>query len=226
MIGEKEARLYATMPEHKALVNKTKGFIKWALERVKNPYLACSFGKDSSVMLHLVRDVYPYVPVVFVSRVETNLVDNYEEIISAWGDINLHQVNFNQDTLQFINKSVIRTAMEAIKYDYDSYFIGLRAEESNGRRITLKKDGMFYQMADGLKRISPIAFWKTKDIAAYCVANDIPTLDKYKIEGFDARTTAGISSKTPHESLSYIRQNNIDAFNQILKLMPDARFYI
>ena len=223
---EKEALLYATMPEHRALVRKTKGFIRWALDRVENPYLACSFGKDSSVMLHLVLEQRPDIPVVFVSRIETNLIDNYEEIIAAWGGINLHQVNFNQDTLQFINKSVIRTAMESIKYNYDSYFIGLRAEESNGRRITLKKDGMFYKMADGLNRIAPVGFWSTKDIAAYCVSNNLPTLDKYKIEGFEARTTAGISSKTPHESLIYIRQNNIDAFNKILKLMPDARFYI
>ena len=223
---EREARIYATMPEHKALVNRTKGFIRWALAQVKNPYLACSFGKDSSVMLHLVLQEKPDIPVIFVSRIETNLIDNYEEIISNWGNINLHQVNFNADTLQFINKSVIKTAMETVKYNYDSYFIGLRAEESNGRRITLKKDGVFYKMRDGLNRIAPVAFWTTKNIAAYCVENDLPTLDKYKIEGFEARTTAGISSKTPHESLQYIRQNNIDAFNQILKLMPDAKFYI
>lgn len=41
--------LYAQMPEHKYLVNKTKKFIKWSLEQVNNPYVACSFGKDSAV---------------------------------------------------------------------------------------------------------------------------------------------------------------------------------
>jgi tRNA(Ile)-lysidine synthase TilS/MesJ len=221
----KEALLYATMPEYKALIRKTKEFIKLSLSKVSKPYLACSFGKDSSVMLHLVLEQYSDIPVIFVSRIETNLVDNYEEIISAWS-INLHQINFNKDTLQFINKSVIKTAMEDVKYNYDSYFIGLRAEESNGRRITLKKDGMFYKMGDGLNRIAPVAFWKTKDIEAYCIANNLPTLNKYKVEGFESRTTAGISSKTPHESLMYIRQNNIDAFNKILNLMPDAKYFI
>jgi 3'-phosphoadenosine 5'-phosphosulfate sulfotransferase (PAPS reductase)/FAD synthetase len=226
MISEKEARLYAMMPEYKYQLNKTKEFIKKALSQVENPYLACSFGKDSSVLLHLVLQEMPRIPVIFVTRMETHLVDNYQEVIYEWGDINLIQVNFNHDTLQFIDKSVIRTAMNEVKYNYDSYFIGLRAEESNGRRITLKKDGMIYKMADGLTRIAPLAFWSTRAIAAYCVFNDLPTLNKYKEVGFEARTTAGISSKTPHESLAHIRQHNMDAFNQILKLMPDAKYFI
>ncbi len=51
-MDKKTALLYAKMPEYKYLVNKTSGFIKWALKQVKNPYVACSFGKDSAVMLH------------------------------------------------------------------------------------------------------------------------------------------------------------------------------
>jgi 3'-phosphoadenosine 5'-phosphosulfate sulfotransferase (PAPS reductase)/FAD synthetase len=225
-MDKKEALVYVSLNNFKRLLERTDNFIKESLAKVENPYLACSFGKDSAVMLHLVLKQMPDIPVVFVSRMETNLVDNYEEIISAWGGINLKQVNFNEDTLQFIDKSVIKTAMESIKFNYDSYFIGLRAEESKGRRITLKHHGMFYKMSDGLTRISPVAFWKTSDIAAYCVFNDIPTLDKYKVQGFEARTTAGISSKMPHESLIYMRQHNVDAFNKVLLLMPDAKFYI
>lgn len=225
-MDKRTADLYAQMKPYKALVNKTSGFIQWALGKVNKPYLACSFGKDSAVMLHLVLQFYPDIPVIFISRSETNYVDNYENVINQWGNINLQEIHFRGNTLNFVDKSVIKTAIAPIKKNYDSYFVGLRAEEAVGRRITLKRHGVFYKMSDGLIRICPLGFWQTKDIATYCIANNLPTLNKYKIEGFDARTTAGISSKTPHESLAYVKQNNINDFNKILAIMPEAKYFI
>ena len=225
-MDKRTADIYAQMNPYKALVNKTSGFIQWALNKVKDPYLACSFGKDSGVMLHLVLQQLPNIPVIFISRKETNLVDNYKEVIAEWGNLNIHEINFMGNTLDFVDKSVIKTAIEPIKQNFDSFFVGLRAEEAVGRRITLRHHGNFYKMKDGLVRICPLAHWSTRDIATYCLSNNLPTLNKYKIEGFDARTTAGISSKTPHESLAYVKQNNISDYNKILELLPEAKYFI
>ena len=132
-MDKRTALLYAQLKPYKALVNKTSGFIRWALERVENPYLACSFGKDSAVMLHLVLQHKPDIPVRFIRwKNETEHIDNYETVISEWGKLNLTQVEFSRNTL-----SDKRTD----RYDtvgYDSYFIGLRSQESTVRRITLK----------------------------------------------------------------------------------------
>lgn len=221
----KTAELFSRLNTYKALVKKTEGFIKWALDRVQNPYIACSFGKDSAVMLHLVQKNNPNIPVVFVSRPETNLVDNYEEIIKEWNLPNLIVVNFNQNTFDFISKSVIKTGMKTIEQNYDSFFVGLRAQESAGRRITLKKNGMFYKNSANLVRICPVAFWTEKEIAVYSITNKLPVLSTYQKEGYSARTTAGISSKTPELSLASLKARDIESYNKLLKLLPDAKYY-
>lgn len=222
----KTATLYAQTSSYKKLLQRTKYFIKESLLKVKKPYLACSFGKDSSVMLHLVLQQEPDIEVVFVSRLETNLVDNYEEIIEKWNLKNLKIVNFNGRTFDYINKSVIKTSMKSIQDNYDSFFVGLRAEESVGRRISLKKHGMFYENKQNLIRISPLAFWSEREVSVYSLTNDLPILSTYIKEGFSARTTAGISSKTPELSLASLKSRDIVAFNKLLEIMPESKLYI
>lgn len=225
-MDKKTALLHAQTHSYKALVAKTRAFIADSLSKVEKPYLACSFGKDSAVMLHLVLQEKPGIDVIFVSRLETNLVDNYEDMITAWDLKNLRIVDFEGNTFDFISKSVIKSGMAKIEQEYDAFFVGLRAQESVGRRITLKKDGMFYLNKSGLVRICPVAFWTEREIATYCLANDLPTLSTYQVEGFSARTTAGISSKTPEVSLSSLKNRDIVAFNRLLELMPEAKYYV
>lgn len=48
-----------------------EGTSKWIgeqLDRLSNPCVACSFGKDSMVMLHLVREHRPDIPVVYIEQ--------------------------------------------------------------------------------------------------------------------------------------------------------------
>jgi phosphoadenosine phosphosulfate reductase len=223
-MDKKTAILYSQLNSYKALVNKTSGFIRWALERVEKPYVACSFGKDSAVMLHLCLKHMPDIPVVFVRRIETDLIDNYNDIIQKWGNINLSIISY-KGWLEHGEGKGISFATRNMD-DFDSYFVGLRKDESVGRRITLKTLGMFYKNKAEKIRICPMADWETKDIAAYCISNDLPVLNKYLIEGFESRTTAAIPSKFPHESLQSLKNRDIESFNKLLKLLPDARNFI
>lgn len=225
MIDERSCRLYAKMPEHKFLVNKTISFIKWALNKINNPYLACSFGKDSSVMLHLVSKLYPNIHVKFLGKNETDLIDDYTGIIEWWRKRNvlIERITY-KGWLEGGTQLGIAKNMQA--ENHDSFFVGIRKDESVGRRITLKKDGKFYLMKDGKIRIAPIADWTTKDIAAYMIANDLPILSAYRREGFEARTTSNIPSKFPHEAIARLKDAGISAYNQLLKMFPDAKYFI
>lgn len=223
-MDNKTALLYTQLKSYKALVNKTSGFIRWALERVKNPYVACSFGKDSAVMLHLVLMQRPEIPVIFVRRIETDLIDNYQEIISKWGGINLRQLTVKGWLETGSNKRTVSTATANL--ENDSYFVGLRMDESAARRISIKTSGMFYKNSSGKFRICPMADWTTKDIAAYCIHNDLPILSKYLDEGFNSRTTSGIPRRFASESLQSLKHRDIESFNKLLKLLPDARNFI
>lgn len=220
-----EAKLWTTFRSYKRLVRQTEDFISESLAKVSNPYVACSFGKDSSVMLDLVLKQNPGVKVRFLRwRNETEMLSNYDEVIAEWGVLNLDQITLERDSLSDTRKERYDTGDE-----YDSYFIGFRRDESNGRRITLAAHGMFYRKKDAKVRISPVANWTTKDIAAYIIKNNIPTLDTYKAFGFDKRTT----SRIPREdygiregALKMLKAKDITRFNQLIKNFPDAKNFI
>jgi 3'-phosphoadenosine 5'-phosphosulfate sulfotransferase (PAPS reductase)/FAD synthetase len=224
-MDERTALLYAQLKPFKALANKTSGFIRWALERVENPYVACSFGKDSSVMLHLVLQHKPDVQVNFMCKTETDLIDDYKSVINWWKQnmkVNINRISY-LGWLEGATKTGIAKNMPT--EGFDSYFVGIRKDESVGRRITLLKDGLFYKMKDGKTRISPMADWKVNDVAVYMLANNLPILRAYKREGFEARTTSNIPSKYPNEALARLKNADIMAYNKLLKILPDAKYY-
>lgn len=220
-MDQRTALLYAQLKSYKALVRKTSGFIRWALERVETPYLACSFGKDSAVMLHLVLQQKPDIDVRFIRwKQETEFIDNYDEVISKWSGLKLTQVELSREFL-----SEKRTD----RYDtvgYDSYFIGLRSQESTARRITLKTHGTFYRNISGMVRISPLADWTEKEITAYVVSNDLPTLNTYKSDGFHSRTASRIP-RADHgirESfLADLKHRDFESYQKLLLKFPEIQ---
>lgn len=215
----KTATLYAQLHTYKALVRKTKGFIRWALERVERPYVACSFGKDSAVMLHLIRSIAPEIPVRFIRwQGETEYIDNYDEVIAQWQLPNLQQIEFSRESLLDKRADRYTTA------EYDAFFVGLRKQESTVRRISILKHGMYYINAQGLARICPLADWSERDISTYVLANHLPTLNTYKQQGFDKRT----ASRVPRadfgirdQFLADLKQRDFTAYQQLLLKFPE-----
>lgn len=223
-MDHRTALLYAQLKPFKALVNKTSGFIRWALERVENPYVACSFGKDSAVMLHLILQQKPNIPVRFIRwKNETEHIDNYDEVIQQWGNINLTQVEFSRLSLSDTRKDRYQTS------GFDSYFIGLRMEESTKRRITLKTNGMFFRNSEEMTRISPLSDWKTMDIVAYMYSNKLPVLQSYLQQGADSRTSSRIprADYGIRESfLSDLKHRDLNSYHKLLQTFPEIKQYV
>jgi 3'-phosphoadenosine 5'-phosphosulfate sulfotransferase (PAPS reductase)/FAD synthetase len=223
-MDEKSALLYAKLNQHKYLVRKTYNFIGWALRKVSNPYVACSFGKDSAVMLHLVLQHRPDVDVRFIRwKNETEHIDNYDEVISQWGNINLDQIELFRENLNDSRKE---------RFDsqgYDSYFIGLRQSESVARRITLKSHGKFYLNKSGMIRISPLAEWSNEDVAAYLFSNNLPILNSYRKHGIKSRTASRIPRVNygiRESFLTDLKHRDFNAFQQLLIKFPEIREYV
>lgn len=218
-MDKRTALIYSKLNSYKALVNKTSGFIRWALNRVHTPYVACSFGKDSAVLLHLVLKFYSDIPVRFIRwSGETEFIDNYDDVISQWGNINLTQVEFSRDSLNDKRPDRYSTS------GFDSYFVGLRSKESVPRRITLKKHGMFYKSKNGIIRISPLSDWSEDDIAAYVYSNDLPTLKTYHDCGISSRS----SSRIPRDDygirnsfLMSLKLRDITSYQKLIKKFPE-----
>lgn len=220
---QKEALLYAKMPEHNTLVNKTKGFIRWALERVENPYVACSFGKDSAVMLHLVLEQKPDIPVVWVTFEETRMISNYQDVVNDW--INLFKINLNEIFVETEIDAEFDDQIAMYKSGFKNAFVGIRMQEHKNRKVAIKKYGKFYDNGSKI-RIAPLAEWTLKDIAAYNLCNNLPMLDFYKL-GFDIRTTTGIPSQgVRSRMLNQLKQIDISRFNQLLLKYPQLAKYV
>lgn len=215
----KTAILYSQLKTYKALVNKTSGFIRWALDKVENPYVACSFGKDSAVMLDLILKHNQNIKVRFIRwKNETEFIDNYDYVIAKWGNLNLEQVELIRESLSDKRKDRYETI------GYDSYFIGLRKEESVSRRITLKTQGMFYKNKYEMIRISPLADWTEKEISTYMFVNNLPILNTYLKQGSNSRT----ASRIPREDfgirqsfLNDLKQRDFLSYQNLIKNFPE-----
>jgi 3'-phosphoadenosine 5'-phosphosulfate sulfotransferase (PAPS reductase)/FAD synthetase len=224
-MNEKSALLYAKLNPFNCLLYRTRRFIHWSLNQVRNPYVACSFGKDSSVMLHLILEIKPDIQIKMLGKSETFLIDDYDEVIK-WYETNfkckVERITY-KGWLEGGTKKGIANNMQA--ENNDSFFVGIRQEESVARRITLLKNGKFYKMKDGKIRISPMSIWTVNDIAAYMVSRKLPILKAYQREGFEARTTTNIPSKYPHEAIARLKDADIAAYNKLVNMFPDAKYF-
>lgn len=68
------------------LIQETRLLIKAALKQVEAPALLCSFGKDSMVMLALVREQMPQIPVVYFPVFDHPTKHQFTaKVIQDWG---------------------------------------------------------------------------------------------------------------------------------------------
>lgn len=222
--------LYAKLHIYKKRVEQAREIIARGLEQLKNPYMACSFGKDSSVLLHLLIQVMPEIEVRFIRWDESNLIDTYAETIAKWEKtyhINLKILDLHRQSLD--EPVPDRWKKLTNLSECDGYFIGLRADESRGRKMTLKIHGTIHRMKNGLVRISPLAWWKTDDVAAYIYQFALPTLQTYQYDGFEARTTSRIPRADygiRESMLSGLRRRDPSRFNALCNLMPEVSEYV
>jgi predicted phosphoadenosine phosphosulfate sulfurtransferase len=209
---------------------EAEALIRAGLDVCQAPYVAFSVGKDSAVLAHLVMRVRPEVELRFIRWEESQYLDNYEEVLAAWEARcapRLVVLDLARDSL------AVRAAgrWEQLRQvaPCDGYFIGLRAEESRKRRLTLRQHGALYQQASGLWRVAPLAWWRMDDVAAYIVQHDLPMLGTYHAEGLAARTSARVPRdhlNIREQALSALRQRDPGRWNQLRQLLPEVAGYL
>jgi len=194
-----------------------------ALLACHKPYVATSFGKDSNVLLHLVMRHKPGIEARFIRWPETNLLDDYEAQINYWEKMGAN-IKILDLTRQSLDDSVsgrwigLRNMGES-----DAVFMGLRAQESHARKMTLRSHGDIFRYKDGFLRVNPIAWWSEMDVAAYTVAKTIPLLDMYERHGFGARTSSRVPRKEVRaDVLRQFKKDNPKGWIELIKLYPES----
>ena len=161
------------------------------LAAAQAPCLTCSFQAEDVVVLHLLRQRQPDVPVLFLDTV------HHFPATYAYRDALAERWNLNVMTLRADNPSpgLWQTSTDgccathkvgplfAALESHDVWFTGLRREQSPSRAHLEEVEPFRLASGRNLTKVSPLARWTTKQVWAYAKAHDIPLLPLYD-EGY------------------------------------------
>ena len=181
--------------------------IEKQIKKYDKPVVACSWGKDSLTVLHLVKRVTDnfdvlwnntgvHYPSVYklkkrlekewnLNVIETKYAKSFWEIVEeyGWPGINSsdRSDSANAACCYYIKKKPTKTAIK--NNDWDLYFDGLTAYESNRRWLNLNDYGLVHDHKGfGLRKVHPVGFWRVNDIWDYIEKHNIPYPDLYDNE--------------------------------------------
>lgn len=247
MIDSEAYRLHAKLPAYQRRVEQANTIIKDILKIVKNPYVAFSCGKDSSVLAHLVLQHKPCIALRFLSSGETRLVHNVDDVLNHYRELGaeIQEINIDRvfsdewkDATWTEQRKAGNKDMELLNdRKFDCIFMGLRIQESRARAISLKQcqtEGLprySYKYKQGKRenmiRCCPLANWTTEDIGAYITEHNLPYLDWYDFKGFEGRTTARLTGDAVRQNtLFWLKKNKPDNFALLAQRFPEFRLYV
>lgn len=240
-------RLHAKLPVYQRHVTQARETISGILQHITNPYVAFSCGKDSSVLAHLILQYIPSVSLRFLSSGETRLVHNVDDVLDYFRRLGaeIQEINVDRVFSEEWKNATWTEQRKAGKKDmdllndrtFDCIFMGLRAEESRPRKITLAK-----QQTEGLPRFCyrykagkrenmirccPLANWTLRDIGAYTMEHKLPYLDWYGFRGFEGRTTARLTGDAVRQyTLTWIKKHKPDSWYILVRRFPEFSTFV
>ena len=207
------------------LKKEAKKLIEKHLKSHNRPVVACSFGKDSLAVLHLVKTVADELGVQFdalwnntgvhypdvyrvkrqleeewgLNIIETKAQKTFWDIVEEYGYPGVVSSARENDKASngccyHIKKKPTKKAIK--ENNWDLYFDGLTAYESDRRYMALKHDyGIsHYHKTFNLQKVHPIGFWTVDDVWNYIEKHDIPYPAVYDNE-VDNYTKRGYSEQ-------------------------------
>jgi phosphoadenosine phosphosulfate reductase len=227
-------------------VARAQRYIDALFDVSPSSYVSFSGGKDSSVLLHLVRSVCPNA-VAILSDDEWHLPETEALIaatpnlirvartlqhaawFTAWRDSSAADVG--QDTT-WVDGARWSWARDTL--GYTGVLMGLRADENARRKLHLRTHGpLFYSKAHGMWHANPLAWWTVRDIWTYIHAYDVPynaaydvldrlgiPLERQRIGPFAVDRVLG------YGQLAILKAGWPDVFNRFAAAHPEARNYV
>lgn len=245
--------LYSHLNKYVNKLMKTQEYLQSIIDKY-NSYVAFSGGKDSWVMLHMLLQYKPDIPVMFAnSGNEYPDTIDFIDYIEKLYNLNLYEIETSMSMTEIYEKVgayqfkesdvtwaarepkrilIYEPANEMKKMGHNAVFMGLRAEESKGRKINYKKNGLEYLCQyDGITHINPLSNWTIDDIWAYIVQNDIPYNRIYDKPWKNGRRDIRVATYSGRTSITegrwlFIKMFYPELWNEFIKKFPMAKGYV
>ncbi|HET9361850.1 MAG TPA: phosphoadenylyl-sulfate reductase [Vicinamibacterales bacterium] len=159
-----------------------------ALAAAEKPCLTSSFQAECVVLTHMLREVRPDIPVLFLDTFHhfPQTLAYRDEMTARWGlnlvtlkaaspRVGLWNVESTDACCRRHKVEPLFSALEA----YDTWFTALRRDQSPSR-AHLKETEPFKLPGRTINRISPLAGWTMRDVWKYAKDHDIPLLPLYE----------------------------------------------
>ncbi|MBV9265182.1 MAG: phosphoadenylyl-sulfate reductase [Acidobacteriaceae bacterium] len=182
--------------ETKTKLDEARLAVDEALAGIGESCVTCSFQAEDMVVLHLVRERRPEIPVLFL---ETGYhfaeVYKYRDEMTARYGLNLVNLvpaqTVQQQETQFgklyqtqpdqcCKLRKVGPLFDALE-KYEIWFTGLRRVQSPTRANLQVIDDFPLPSGKRLKKISPLAAWTDKDVWTFAREHDIPLLPLYQL---------------------------------------------
>lgn len=176
-------------------LSEARAAVTEALAAAKEPCFTCSFQAEDMVVLALLREQRPGIPVLFL---ETGYhfpeMYEYRDAMAAKYGLNLVNVVPKQSVAdqeqQFgiLNKTApdqccklrkVGPLFEALE-QYDAWFTGLRRVQSPTRSNLVIQDVFPLPSGKRIAKVSPLASWTDKDVWTFARESDIPLVPLYE----------------------------------------------
>ena len=171
------------------LVDQARRTIEGALGSAQTPCITSSFQAECVVLTHMLREVRPDVPVLFLDTFHhfAQTLAYRDELSERWG---LNLINLRakapsvglweaESTEACCKRHKVEPLFSALE-GYDTWFTALRRDQSPSR-ANLKEVEPFKLPGRTISRVAPLAGWTARDVWAYAKAHDIPLLPLYEL---------------------------------------------
>ncbi|ODU01991.1 MAG: hypothetical protein ABS79_00990 [Planctomycetes bacterium SCN 63-9] len=149
-------------------------------------YASVSWGKDSVVLAHLCVRAGTRIPLVHIKAVPVTNPESYRvrDAFLAAFDVDYRELiadytaipeGLSSDETEVAKDRIFYAAFRSLGLPHLS---GIRADESRGRKIRMKKFG-----ESSANACAPIGWWKTADIFGYLAVHGLPVHPNYGMLG-------------------------------------------
>ncbi|MHB8084835.1 MAG: phosphoadenosine phosphosulfate reductase family protein [Dehalococcoidia bacterium] len=196
-------------------IGEAFNLIRQVITEHTRPVIACSFGKNSMVVLHMARQFDPNICVLFnntlmeypdtyrfknemqkawkLNIIETKPSKTFWWVVENYGFPLYSRQGYrsaSKNCCAYLKEYPIEKVLR--QYKFDLYFTGLSRHESRLREFSAKKYGKyFYSKRFNYWKCHPILDWTEEDVWKYHELNNIPHnsfYDNIPPDGFILRT--------------------------------------